>query len=184
MKAFKYKNKVTIVVLTKNEGQGIKQIIQSLKPYADDILVVDGHSRDNTKEIVRQEKVRYFLDHGLGRGDGVRIGIQNAKHNCVILFDADGSHTSSDIPRFILPIINHQADVVIGSRRTGGSFDLNMSFSGILRSGGADFLTYLVNRRFGTKLSDVLYSFRGLNRKAALQMGLTANDFCIEQELV
>ena len=81
MKAFKYKNKVTIVVLTKNEGQGIKQIIQSLKPYADDILVVDGHSRDNTKEIVRQEKVRYFLDHGLGRGDGVRIGIQNAKHN-------------------------------------------------------------------------------------------------------
>ncbi len=175
---------VTIVIPTKNEGVGLAQIISSVKPYAGEVIVVDGHSRDNTREITLKSGAKYLLDHNRGRGDAVRLGIKTAKYDTVVLFDADGSHQASDISNFITPIQTNQADLVIGSRRLGGSFDLNMNFTGILRSGGADFLAYLVNRRFGTSLSDVLYSFRAVKKSIALQMDLRADDFTIEQEMV
>ena len=178
------KKKISIVIPTKNEGAGLKKIITSVKPYAGEVIVVDGHSRDLTQEIAHHEHVRYLLDNKKGRGDAVRLGIASARNEVVVLFDADGSHEALDIPRFVKPLLTHQADLVIGSRRTGGSFDLNMDFSGILRSGGSDFLTYLVNRRFKTHLSDILYSFRAVRKSSAVRMGLTANDFSIEQEMV
>ena len=175
---------VSIVVPTKNEGAGLLRILNSVKPYAKEIIVVDGHSTDNTFQIVRGTKAKYLPDHGLGRGDGVRTGLAKASGKVAVLFDADGSHEATDIPRFVLPIVQGRADVVIGSRRTGGSFDLNMDFSGILRSGGADFLAYLVNRKFHTKLSDILYSFRAVRRSVVPKLELKSDDFGIEQEMV
>ena len=101
-----------------------------------------------------------------------------------MLFDADGSHNPSDIPKLVSPILKNKVDLVIGSRRTGGSFDLNMSFAGILRSGGADLLAYMVNKKFNTNLSDILYSFRAVRKSSIKDLKLKANDFCIEQEMV
>lgn len=178
------KEKLSILVLTKNEGEGIGRIIKSLKPFGEDILVVDGHSTDNTKEIVRRLGCRFFLDHDLGRGDGVRLGLAKAKREVVLLFDADGSHEARDIPRFVTPIFQNQADLVIGSRRTGGSFDTNPGLTGVLRSAGADLLATLVNYRFGTKLTDVLYSFRAIKKAIVPKLNLKSNDFTIEQEVV
>ena len=178
------KTKVTIVIPAKDEGEGIEKIINSVKNFAREIIVVDGHSKDNTKQMCKKLRVKYVLDYGLGRGDAVRLGLKIAKGDVVVLFDADGSHNPADIPRFIIPILNNRADIVIGSRRTGGSFDLNMNFTGILRSGGADFLAYLVNKRFNTKLSDILYSFRSVRRSIVGDLDLSANGFEIEQEMV
>lgn len=178
------KNKVSIIIPAKNEGEGILKILKSLKPYASEIIVVDGHSKDKTKDIVLKFGAKYFLDHKKGRGDAVRIGISKAKNEILLFFDADGSHDPKEIPSLINPILKGSADVTIGSRRTGGSFDLNMDFSGILRSGGADFLAYLVNRHFKTNLSDILFSFRAIKKSKARKLGLKANGFEIEEELV
>ncbi len=178
------KNKLTIVIPTKNEGEGIERIIKSVKPYTNDIVVIDGHSQDNTKEIVIKLGCRFFLDHGLGRGDGVRIGFARAKGEVVLLFDADGSHEAKDIPRFVEPIFHDKADLVIGSRRTGGSFDINYGFTGVLRSAGADLLAVIVNHRFGTNFTDILYSFRAIRKSIVPKICLKSNDFNIEQEMV
>lgn len=180
----KDKSKITVVIATKNEGQGLKKIIRSVKPYAHEVIVVDGNSTDDTKKIARSEKVRFMLDHGLGRGDAVKMGLEASKTEVVVLFDADGSHEPDDIPRFISPILQNQADLVIGSRRKGGSFDLNMNFMGIVRSAGSDFLVVLVNHRFKTNLSDILYSFRAIRKSTAEKLNLTSDDFGIEQEMV
>lgn len=178
------KSKVTIVILTKDEGQGLKKIIRSVFPYAQHILVVDGHSKDQTKRIALEEKVEYILDNGKGRGDGVRVGIKTAKTDAVLLFDADGSHDETEIPSYILPILRRQADLVIGSRRLGGSFDLELTLPGIIRSAEADFLTYLVNHKFKTSFSDILYSFRAVNKSVMENINLQSDDFRIEQEMV
>jgi glycosyltransferase involved in cell wall biosynthesis len=181
---FYNKSKVSIVIPTKNEAEGLARILKSIKKYASEIIVVDGHSNDGSKKIALENGAKFILDHKKGRGDAVRIGLKRAENEIVVLFDADGSHKATDIPKLVLPILAGKTDIVIGSRRTGGSFDLNMSFAGILRSGGADFLAYMVNKKFGTRLSDVLYSFRAIRKSSVKNLDLKANDFCIEQEMV
>ncbi|MBI4999594.1 glycosyltransferase family 2 protein [Candidatus Gottesmanbacteria bacterium] len=178
------KNKLTILIPTKNEGEGIEGVIKSVKPYAKEIIIVDGYSNDGTAEIGKRRGCRFFLDHGLGKGDGVRLGLAKAKGEIVIIFDGDGSAEIKDIPNLVEPILEDKADLVIGSRRTGGTFDTNPVLTGIVRTAGADLLAALVNHRFGTKLTDVLYSFRAIRKSIVPKLDLRANDFTIEQEMI
>lgn len=178
------KSKLSIVIPTKNEGEGIGEVIKSLQPYADEIIIIDGNSKDKTEVISRALGCQFFLDNGFGRGAGVRLGLAKARGEVILLFDADGSHESSDIPNMVEPIFNNQTDLVIGSRRTGGSFDINLGFMGVVRSAGSDLLVAIVNNRFGKSLTDILYSFRAIRRSVVNQLGLVANDFTIEEEMV
>lgn len=178
------RKKLSIVILTKDEGFGIAKIIKSVKPYAGEVIVVDGQSKDQTKSVTLENGCRFFLDHGFGRGDGVRLGLSKAKGEVVLLFDADGSHEAKDIPSVVGPIFNDEADLVVASRRTGGSFDINLGFIGVIRSAGADFLTAIVNNRFKTNLTDILYSFRAIRKSIVPKISLESDGFTIEQEMV
>lgn len=178
------KNKISIIIACKNEGEGIGKIIKSIKKYSNDILVVDGHSNDGTKEISLRLGARFFLDNKKGRGDALKIGIKNAKKPILVFFDADGSHEASDIPALTRPLFVNKADLVIASRRTGGSFDINTNFAGVIRSAGSDFLVTLVNQRFNTNITDILYSFRAIKTSCARKLKFRSNDFGIEQEMV
>ncbi len=180
----KVEQKVSLVVLTKGEGQGIEKILKSIKRYGDEIVVIDGHSNDGTKEISEKLGARFFLDNKKGRGAALRIGIKKAKGDIVVFFDADGSHDEKDIPKFVNPIKQGRADLVTASRRTGGSYDMDINLGGIVRSAGSDLLVALVNRRYGTNLTDILYSFRAIKKSEALKLGLKFNDFRSEQEMV
>ena len=178
------KNELTILVPTKNEGEGIEKVIKSLKPYSEEIIVVDGHSNDGTAEIAKKHACQFFLDHGLGKGDGVRLGLSKARREVVLIYDGDGSSDIKDIPHLVEPIFSDKADLVIGSRRTGGTFDTNPVLTGIVRTAGADLLAALLNHRFGTKFTDILYSFRAIRRSIVAKLDLRANDFTIEQEMI
>lgn len=175
---------VSIIIPTKDEGEGLQRILDSVKGVGQEILVVDGHSKDDTRAIAERNGAIYLLDHGLGRGDAVRMGIEAAKGDILLFFDADGSHEANDIPALLAPLLADTADMVITSRRLGGSYDLDMSFMGIVRSAGSDFLAVLLNHRFKTNYSDILYSFRAMKKTTAVGLDLRANDFCIEQEMV
>jgi glycosyltransferase involved in cell wall biosynthesis len=177
-------SRITIIIPAKNESKGLRSIIRSVKPYAAEVIVVDGHSTDHTAAIAKSEHVRYFLDYGKGRGDGVRVGLSAAKHPIVVLFDADGSHEATDILKLIAPILSGKADLVIASRRTGGSFDRRMDPDSLVRSLGADLLAMMVNHTFHTNLTDILYSFRAIRTSAVPKLHLEANGFAIEQEMV
>jgi glycosyltransferase involved in cell wall biosynthesis len=178
------RSKVTVIIPAKNEAEGLGEMISSLKRYAKDIIVIDGHSTDATKAIVRQAGVRYFLDHNMGRGDALRFGLSKAQTDVIVIVDADGSVRISDIPRLALPIMGNQADLVVASRRTGGSSDTEPTFSGLCRSAGADLLTYMVNRYFRTHLTDILYCFRAMRRDIIPNLHLQANGFDFDQENV
>ncbi|HBB76907.1 MAG: hypothetical protein A3J18_02485 [Candidatus Levybacteria bacterium RIFCSPLOWO2_02_FULL_40_18] len=178
------KTKVSIIIACKNEGEGIKKVLESVRKYSSDIIVVDGHSGDGTEEMVRGFGARFFLDNKKGRGDALKIGIKKAKKDVVLFFDADGSHDEKDIPNFVRPILEKRADLVIGSRRTGGSADIIVNLTGIVRSAGCDFLVAMVNHKFKTNLTDILYSFRAIRASTVKKIALHSDDFGIEQEMV
>jgi dolichol-phosphate mannosyltransferase len=113
--------RVTVVIPAKDEEGLIGEIIESVRPYADEVLVVDGHSRDRTRDIALEHGARVIQDNGRGKGEALRLSIGAATTGIVVFIDADGSHDPKDIPALVAPIKADQADMVIGSRGKGGA---------------------------------------------------------------
>ena len=114
----------SIVIPAWNEEDTIGDVILGVRHLTDDLIVVDGHSTDRTHEIARQLRARVVLDHGLGKGDAIRVGLATAYHRIAVFIDADGSHEPKDIPALVAPIAAGEADLVIASRTRGGSDEI------------------------------------------------------------
>ena len=174
---------VSVVIPTRNEEATIGGIIDAVKAYGDEVLVVDGHSTDNTKQISLEHGARYVLDGGKGKGDGIRVGFREAGGDIVVFIDADGSHVPADIPKLVKPIIDHKAAMVIGCRMTGGSDELHGDLGKFIRYIGSMIITLIVNYRWKVRLTDIQNGFRAVNRQAGLGTNLVENSFTIEQEM-
>jgi len=179
-------NLLSIVVPAKNESKNLEFILPVLKKYSDDIIVVDGHSNDDTKFQCEINKVRFVLDNKLGKGDAQRVGANLVKNNIIIFFDSDGSHDHEDIETLYNKIYKDDADLVICSRKQGGSYDLtsNTSFIGFVRSAGCDFLSLIFNKIYKTKFTDILYSLRAIKKDKFLEIETTENGFGIEIDIL
>ena len=176
--------KVTICIPTHNEAENITSIIEGSRPYADELLVIDGHSTDQTREIAQAMGIRVVLDRGKGKGDGVRIGIQEAAGDVIVFIDADGSHNPEDIPRLLEPIRNDVADLVIGSRMYGGSDELHGDINKFIRVTGSHIITLGINYRFNVRLTDSQNGFRAIRTELARKLELKEDITTIEQEMI
>jgi dolichol-phosphate hexosyltransferase len=184
MKETENKMKISVVIPTKNEENTIGEIIDKCRPYADELLMVDGHSRDKTREIAEKKGVRIVLDGGKGKGDGLRTAIKNVHGDIIVFIDADFSHDPDDIPKLVQPILEGRADHVTGSRMIGGSDELHGDFEKFLKMVGSDIITLGINYRFNVRLTDSQNGFRALLTKVAQELPLKENITTIEQEMI
>ena len=176
-------NKVTIVIPTRNEELNIRNVITQVKGYGDEILVVDGHSTDRTREIAQELDCRVILDNGVGKGDGIRCALKAAGGDIVLFIDADGSHEAKDIPELLKPIIEGKADMVVASRFRGGSDEFVGGIEKLLRIVGSNIITTCINYRFGIWLTESQNGFRAIRRVVGLKLDLKENITTIEQEM-
>jgi len=176
--------RVTVVVPAKDEEGLVGEIVDSVKPYADELLVVDGHSRDRTRDIAVEHGARVVLDGGRGKGEALRLAIREATSEIVVFIDADGSHDPRDIPRLVAPIQAGEADLVIGSRGKGGSDELHGTLDQFIRYVGSQLIMLAINYRWNVRLTDSQNGFRAIRRDVGLKLGLTSNLTTIEQEML
>ena len=114
------KPKVTVVIPALNESGTIGRIVESVKPFADEVVVVDDGSVDATAEIARDfgaQVVSHAKNEGYDRSieDGFRHAVGRGAE-IVVTFDADGQHLADNIPMLIDPILKNEADLVVGLR--------------------------------------------------------------------
>ena len=176
--------KVTAVIPAKNEEEGIEKIIKNVSRFVDEVLVVDGHSKDKTRQIAKECGAKVVLDGGKGKGDGIRTGIRKAKGDIIVFIDADGSHNPKDIPKLIKPIKNEKADLVVASRAKGGSDEIRLDLDGLFRQIGSEIAAILVNFRWRANLTDIQNGFRAIRKKTALALKLESDGFEIEEEMI
>jgi len=173
-----------VVVPTKDEEDGIKETVELSKLYGDKVLVIDGNSKDKTREIAESCGVEVVLDDGKGKGSALRQAISMVDEDVICFIDADGSHNPHDIPRIAIPIIKDEYDHVGGSRTRGGSDELHGDFEKFLRMIGSDIITLSINYRFNIRLTDSQNGFRAIRTKVARSLGLQENITTIEQEMI
>ncbi len=163
---------VTVVVPAKNEAANLRHVLPGL-PAAHEVIVVDGHSDDDTVAVVRavRPRARLIQQTRGGKGNALACGMQAATGDVIVLFDADGSADPVEIDRFVDALAG--ADVAKGSRELpgGGSIDLTP-----LRRWGNRALTAVTNRLFRTGYTDLCYGYNALWRDIVPQLDLPAVD--------
>lgn len=183
--------KVSIVILAKDEEKTIESVICEVKKsieqnpqLVDEIIVIDGNSKDRTREIAQNNGALVFTDNGKGKGAGYKLGLEKAKSDVVVFMDADGSHNPLDIPRLALPILKNELDLVIGSRWKGGSDDVHPNLTHLVRDLGGNILSIIISYWFKKEITDCLNGFRAISKEKGLSLNLKADDFDIEHEMV
>lgn len=174
---------ISIVIPAKNEEPTIEKIISRSLPHGNEVVLVDGHSSDQTRQIAEKVGARVVLDHGKGKGDAIREAIKQVKGDIIVFLDADGSHNPDDIPKLLQPILKDEADLVIGSRMLGGSDELYGTVNKFIRESGSHIITLGINYRFGVQLTDSQNGFRVIRTDVARSLNLQENITTIEQEM-
>ena len=116
--------KVVVVIPTLNEEGGIGHVLdrieKALQHYNYGVLVVDGHSSDDTLKIAKNKGARIVMQPGKGYGDALRSGLGYACRemgaDVVVMADGDGTYDPFDVPALVDPILKNESDVVIGNR--------------------------------------------------------------------
>lgn len=115
--------KILTLIPCLNEEKHITEVVNKAKQYSDIVCVADGGSKDNTYHKSKMAGANVYLNYfAMGLGDNLRSGLNKAiqKHNpdIIVLLDGDGQHNPDEIPNLLRPILNNQADVVVGNRTT------------------------------------------------------------------
>ena len=176
--------RISVIVPCRNEGRNIRPVLEWAAPYADELLVVDGHSSDDTRDIAAEVGATVLLDNGRGKGDALRVGIAHASGDILVFIDADGSHDPRDIPALVQPIIDGSADHVSGSRMLGGSDELHATIQQFVRLFGSQVITLSINYSQGVRLTDSQNGFRAIRTDVARSLALESEVPTIEQEMV
>ena len=176
--------RVTVIVPTRNEGVNLRPVLEVAAPFADELLVVDGHSTDDTREIAEALGATVVLDNGKGKGDAIRVGMERATGDVLVFVDADGSHDPRDIPALVQPILDGHADHISGSRMLGGSDELHATIQQFVRLFGSQLITLSINYTQNVRLTDCQNGFRAIRKDVALALELQENITTIEQEMV
>jgi glycosyltransferase involved in cell wall biosynthesis len=149
--------KVTVVIPTLNEARNLPHVFSRLPEGLHEVIVVDGHSVDDTLAIARRLRpdVHIVMQNRYGKGNALACGFAAATGDIIAMVDADGSADPSEIPRFVDALVDG-ADFAKGTRFAdgGGSEDITR-----IRRLGNRFFSFFFNICYGANYSDLCYGF-------------------------
>jgi glycosyltransferase involved in cell wall biosynthesis len=178
---------ITFLIPAYNEAKTIGDVLDAIAALGLDYeaIVVDDGSTDETADTVSSRvtsdgRVQLLRKQNGGKGSALRHGIPYCKGEIVVVQDADMEYDPSDVPTLIEPIQREAADVVYGSRLSGGRPQRAYMFWHLV---GNRFLSVLTGMLFNTTLSDMETGYKAFRREALQQLQLTENHFGIEPEI-
>lgn len=172
---------VSVVVPAMNEERNIAWVLERIPAYVDEVLLVDGHSRDATVQVARRVRpdVRVIQQRGCGKGAAMRTGFEEATGDYVVVLDADGSMEPGEIDYYV-NALDQGYDLVKGSRELPGSGSLDIT---PVRRMGNGVLVKAVNVIWGSEFTDLCYGYLAFRRDRLDDLALTGRGFEIETEI-
>jgi glycosyltransferase involved in cell wall biosynthesis len=169
---------VSVVVPTLNEAANLPHVFSLIPTDVFEVLVVDGHSTDDTVEVARalREDVRIVLQNSRGKGNALACGFAAARGEIIVMIDADGSTDPREIPAFVQALMDG-ADFAKGTRfgEGGGSEDITWH-----RDLGNKGLNGIVNMLFRTGYTDLCYGYNAFWARCLKHMQVDCDGFEVE----
>ena len=171
--------RVSVVIPTLNEAANLPHVFARMPlEQLFEVIIVDGHSVDDTVEVARTlcPSVRVVLQDGAGKGNALARGFAAARGEIIVMLDADGSTDPQEIPRYLEPLLDG-ADFAKGSRfvEGGGSADIT-----VVRSLGNSVLRGIANLLFGTRYTDLCYGYNAFWARVLPELEVTCDGFEVE----
>ncbi|MDX6682824.1 MAG: hypothetical protein QOG94_2863 [Solirubrobacteraceae bacterium] len=178
---------VSFLIPAYNEAATILEVLQRINVLGLDheVIVVDDGSTDDTAAIVAafaraHPEVQLVRQPNRGKGSAVRLAATRVTKDIAVIQDADMEYDPADVIALIAPIERGVADVVYGSRLSGGAPQRAYLFWHLV---GNRFLSLLTGVLFNTTLSDMETGYKAFRSDVLRSLRLTQDDFAIEPEI-
>ena len=179
--------KITVLIPVRNENEGIGEVIEKAKksnPVISNVIVIEGKSKDGTKEIAEDLCAEIFPGEGQGKGRDFRLFLEQHgldDSDIYVMIDGDGTYDLKDMEDMIAPINNNEADVVMGWRSKKlmekGAMRRCRYFGNIL-------LTFIaILSYWKLDLKDLCTGYWAFSKEALRNVTITAEGFDLEANL-
>ena len=179
--------RVSFLVPAYNEAATVVELLERVTALdlEKQIVVVDDGSTDGTGDLAEgwangRDGVVVIRQANRGKGAAIRAAIPHIDGDIAVIQDADLEYDPADVPALIEPIERGAADVVFGSRLSGGRPQRAYLFWHLV---GNRFLTLLTNVLYNTTLSDMETGYKAFRTEVLRGLDLRQNDFGIEPEI-
>jgi len=186
-------SKISILVPVYNEINSFSQILDKLEKadfcnLEKEIVIVDDGSRDGTRDLLKEfeknsnnERIKiYYHSKNMGKGAALRTALSYATGDIIAIQDADLEYDPAEYGDLIRLIIDNKADVVYGSRLSGGKPTRSFKFTHLL---GNKFLTFVTNLLYDTTLTDMETCYKAFRADVIKNISIKSNRFDFEPEI-
>jgi glycosyltransferase involved in cell wall biosynthesis len=174
-------HRISVVIPALNEAENLKQVLPRIPDWIDEVILVDGHSTDDTIAVALEclPGVKVVCQKGQGKGEALREGFTAASGDVIVMMDADGSTDPTEIPLFVGALVSG-ADFAKGTRfvQGGGSSDL-----GPLRRLGNLVFTVMFRVLFRNRCTDLCYGYNAFWASVIPVLRLDADGFDVEAQM-
>ncbi len=170
--------RVSVIVPTLNEAENLPHVLPRIPTWVHEVIVVDGHSVDDTVAVARQwlPSVRIVMQEGKGKGAALRTAFGAVSGDIIVMLDADGSTAPEEIPIYVGALLAG-ADFVKGSRFLQGGGTSDMTLHRKLGNGAFVAMSRLL---FGSKYTDLCYGYAAFWTRTVPALRLNGDGFEIE----
>jgi glycosyltransferase involved in cell wall biosynthesis len=174
--------KVSFLIPACNEEATIGEVLARIArlELESQVIVVDDGSTDRTAAIAEATGAMVIRQPNRGKGAAIRAAIPHIDGDIAVIQDADMEYDPAEVPSLIEPILIGAADVVFGSRLSGGRAQRVYLFWHLV---GNRFLTLLTNVLYNTTLSDMETGYKAFRVEVIRSLDLKENRFGIEPEI-
>ncbi len=175
--------RVVAVIPALDEAPSIARVVEGLRgqPLLAGVVVADNGSTDGTGEIARRAGARVVREVRRGYGYACLAGVLAARDaEVIVLLDGDAADDPDDLPRVLEPLLEGEADLVVGSRTLGSRARGSMTWQQIL---GNHLATFLMRAIYGVRVSDV-GPFRAIRRDDLLALGMREMTYGWPSEMI
>lgn len=176
-------SRIAVLIPCYNEAVTIGNVVKDFRRELPDatIYVYDNNSSDQTATIARNAGAVVRFEPRQGKGNVCRQMFRDIDAACYLMVDGDDTYPASQAIEICAPILNNEADMVVGDRLSNGTYakENKRAFHGF----GNDLVRMMIKLIYGYTFDDVMTGYRAFSRPFVKTFPVLSNGFQIETEL-